>query len=371
MGSVDVQRYSKVFREGYGFHVYPQEDDEYYCKYTWTKSEMMGFIEKHLDKLHYEDYDSLIVVHRGHGAHGSVLSSEMEDVAIADLHALVADDKFKDKPKIFIFDACRGQGELKDDDSKQGGPDDDEPGYTPQGHGSNLVTLYGNRDGCKSWESPEYGGWFSQSLIHALLRNAVRPRALSLVVQRAEHALNRVSEGNEVVQYVGDPQIAYCALYPNIDVNRQRLRELHNELVPEVGEDQFDDPKDDLGGSSDSKFADPKKGWYVFFCRKDEDINNTYQKVYLNADKHDVYLNYKSGNTCLIAKKRYCSGSSWLRVEEGDEPRTVVVWQAPGAHSDWKLKFKTKEHCEWGYKLFLKTLAPSQKKPYFCSLENL
>jgi len=246
----------------------------------------------HRDKLLHDDYDSLIVIHRGHGGAGTVLASDGEEVPIKELHALVGGAEFKDKSKIFIIGACRGHRELKDEiededekedekeDVKENQPKNESKngfesavGYTEEGRGTNLVTLYGNRFGYKEFQSPEYGGWFSQSLIHALLYNAVYPQKLSSVVQRAEQSLCKMSEGDEVLQYVGDPQIAFCAFYPNIDMGHENILTLHKELVPHVGGDQFNDVKEAMN---------------------DKDYST--KPVFYSADG---YSNLSNANTCI------------------------------------------------------------------------
>lgn len=263
----DLARYRRVFRDVYDFDVFPKEGSADDGKFWWLKDDIFEFVEKHCNVLMTGGYDSVIVVHRGHGSSGHVLSSAGEEVSIAELQQKISGRFATKTAKLLIIDACRG-GDIVECEENKDEVERPSIGFQPEKKGSGLVTLYGNPDGCPTWESPENGGWLSQSVIYAFLRNAVIRGTVADIVNSAEKTLFVVGENTEVIQYVGDPELTRRGFITSSNMGFQEFKSLQTELVPDINEDQYDDFKVIQESAWLSKWNESSVGWTDGFNSK-------------------------------------------------------------------------------------------------------
>ena len=84
-------------------------------KLSWTKGEVMRFLEKDVRPKLFDEYDNarfdgLIVAVSSHGAGNNVISSDYKLINRTDIHRCISDKypQIREIPRIFLFDACDG-----------------------------------------------------------------------------------------------------------------------------------------------------------------------------------------------------------------------------------------------------------------------
>eukprot|EP01084_Bolivina_argentea_P266794 452674_1 len=132
----DLVYYQQLFEHEqlYNYDVYPKQDGKYGKKIHWTKNEIFEFIEEYREKLFAKNksYDCLIIIHRGYGGKGTILSSDHKEINVRILNDKVSCAwKYKSVniPRIFVVDSC-AQTE-----------------HNVKRH-NNLLTLYGDTSRC-------------------------------------------------------------------------------------------------------------------------------------------------------------------------------------------------------------------------------
>ncbi len=242
----DLARFRDIFERDYHFSFYPQRGDKYDNKFRWTRREIYNFITGHRQKLiDSEDdekkhqsgiggkKDGMIVIFRGHGDNGKILSSTGKGWEIAKIHDWVSSKWNKSAervPRLFIIDACRGQNEMvqskddKDDiikevhgpssDNKQDEDEEEEDGDdAPINLERNLVmTIYGNPVGYATYGYTESGGALSQAVITTLKENRNHPQDFSDLLVEMNHILK---QKQQLVNNEGDPSINKLQILPN------------------------------------------------------------------------------------------------------------------------------------------------------------
>merc|ERR1712192_66087 len=171
-----------------------------------------------------------------------------EKVPIAELYRLVdCELGGAKKHQLFIIDACRTDEDRRQEaQTKQG--KDLTIGTDVQHAVKNRVTIYGGGDGSAVYESREYGGWLSQSVIWAFLRNAREPTPLAYNVLRMEYALYCISGQKEQVYYVGDQYMEVYKFRTSTGglLSKTEEADMRNELVPRWNKEQDNDDGVDI-----------------------------------------------------------------------------------------------------------------------------
>eukprot|EP01084_Bolivina_argentea_P305698 528129_1 len=207
----DLDRYRDVFQKDYGYTVYPEKYGKYDKKFHWEKQEIVEFIENYREKLFTGYFDSLIVIHRGHGGKGTILSSDHKQVKITALHDKVSGawrNKAKSVPRIFIVDACRGGRSVDEEKNAQ---NDDNALSHPR---KNLVTIYGNPEGYVTWVNGK-GGFLSQSVIAVLRQNLRKQKEFMKLAKDMNKEIRKIGGDEQMVIYDGDPDLCNLVIIPH------------------------------------------------------------------------------------------------------------------------------------------------------------
>lgn len=115
----DMDKLKDLWQNKFGYHVICNEiNPKYNNEYYVTKDKFMEKLDEVRLELRKEDkkYDGLILNYSGHGFKRSIVMSDGTLVKVRDIKTHFSAKNisiFKDKPKIYIFDACRSNDDPK------------------------------------------------------------------------------------------------------------------------------------------------------------------------------------------------------------------------------------------------------------------
>ena len=122
---METQR--KLWRNGFGFNIIsndPIENNENKNNSTEEKNDGLEYqlqereiktklVKAQLELLKSDDYDAFIFIYSGYGYEKGIISSDDKKISFKTIKEYFIAEKipnFKDKPKIYIIDACRFDG---------------------------------------------------------------------------------------------------------------------------------------------------------------------------------------------------------------------------------------------------------------------
>ena len=122
-----------------------------------------------ISRCDHSNYDSFVCCILSHGFQDKIIGADSNPVKINDLATLFKGNFCRsliNKPKLFIFQACRGRIRDSGIAVETDDPEDDAEDIIRHSLPSDSDFLYGyaTPPGCVSWRNHKYGSWYISSL---------------------------------------------------------------------------------------------------------------------------------------------------------------------------------------------------------------
>ena len=132
----------------------------------------------------HEEYDSFVCCILSHGHRGGVYGTDGESVAINEMATLFKGNfcpTLTGKPKLFFFQACRGDAEDKGVNMQKDGLPSNDAFRDSLPSNCDFLFSYATPSGHASWRNPRYGSWYVSELCKVLVDNAHHQDLLSML----------------------------------------------------------------------------------------------------------------------------------------------------------------------------------------------
>ena len=204
----------------YGYTICPSDSmfQKYKGKTDWTRSKLKNFLREIALKFEKEEFnfDGIIFAITGHGCRDAILTHKAKSYRCHDMHNKICNKKNKMEtiPKIFFIDACR------DDKGKCTCFDPIFQSIIDEQNKNSihnlLVTVYGNSFGKQTFADEDDGSNFIFALCKILKKNLKENKNwnLSKITCHTKSELKKISDGTQLVDKCGDPEMDFVTFRP-------------------------------------------------------------------------------------------------------------------------------------------------------------
>ena len=177
----------QLFEKEFGYKVIVPQNEDGLDLNRVTRSDFVRFIEKVKNKyLNTDEYDAFIFIFSGHGDQNTISLSDHKTkevhqgkygrIKLYKYFNGLQCPSFKDKPKMLLFEACKGGDEAPDLNVAR--PNVvaravENAAKLSQAPDDNIIVVDSNSDGYVSWDDKN-GGFLLQSLIEVMSRRKSR-----------------------------------------------------------------------------------------------------------------------------------------------------------------------------------------------------